>query len=276
MDQAINVINLRGETEPFSQNKVYHSALRAGADHKLAKQIADQIESQALDGMKTSQIYTQVQDLLKQNHPHAAIRFKLKEAIRKLGPSGFPFEKFVAQILTEHGWRVKINQFISGACIDNYEIDFTANKNNALIIGECKFRNNPKDRINLEKVLANQARFEDITQKYKTNKKLTSLLVTNTKFTLLAKKYCACKKTDLLGWHYPQDKGLENLIEEKNLYPITILPSVNKVVLQGFCQVQIMLVKQLLDLGLIKVHQQTGIDKNLLKKLLEEAKTLLD
>lgn len=35
---------------------------------------------------------------------------------------------------------------------------------------------------------------------------------------------CAnCVGQNILSWHYPDGKGLEKIIEDKDLYPITIL-----------------------------------------------------
>jgi len=169
MTRAINIINLRGEIEPFSKEKVYQSARRAGASKRLADQISLKISQQIKDNTLTSQIYQQVKGYLQDQEPHSAIRFSLKEAIRRLGPTGFPFEKLISQIFTNQGWQTQTNQIMAGQCIDDYEIDILAQKNNQTLIGECKFRINPGDRVDLEIALANQARFEDIQIKQKNN-----------------------------------------------------------------------------------------------------------
>jgi len=62
----IEVTKSNGEREPFSINKVYNSALRAGASFSLAKEISLEIESEVYDGIKTSEIFKKVKNKLKE------------------------------------------------------------------------------------------------------------------------------------------------------------------------------------------------------------------
>ena len=250
--KKINVIKFNGENEPFSNEKVYRSARRVGASEQLAREISKTIEKESYSGIKTSQIFSQVKKKLKQETPRAALRFNLKKAIRRLGPTGFPFEKYVGQVFSNQGFKVMLNQEIPGAC-GSYEIDFLAQKNNFSYIGECKYRNLRKGRVHSRDALANYARFLDIGKgSFFKNKKTKSLLVTNTKFTSKVIKYSKCVQVELLGWRFPKDKGLEHLIESQKLYPITILPGLNKYLSEIFSQKGIMLAKDLLDINRIK------------------------
>ena len=61
---SIYIINSIGEREPFSFQKVYRSARRAGASGVLAKEIAKPIEREAFSGIKTSEIFERVRQLL--------------------------------------------------------------------------------------------------------------------------------------------------------------------------------------------------------------------
>ena len=47
---------------------------------------------------------------------------KLKQAIMELGPSGFPFEQFVAELLKCRGYQIKVGVIVEGHCV-NHEID---------------------------------------------------------------------------------------------------------------------------------------------------------
>jgi len=87
-------------------------------------------------------------------------------------------------------------------------------------------------------------------------------------------KYCQCKQTQLLGWRCPQDKGLEYLLESQQLYPITILPSVTKTILEICSNHNLILVKQLLGINPTEL-QTYGLSPIELKSLLAEAKLLL-
>ena len=48
-------------------------------------------------------------------------------------------------------------------------------------------------------------------------------LVTNTRFSSDVVHYGECVGMGLLGWRYPEEAGLELLVERHRLYPVTIL-----------------------------------------------------
>ncbi|MBU4351402.1 hypothetical protein L6250_03775, partial [Candidatus Parcubacteria bacterium] len=225
------VINSSGDREPFSSQKVYKSTRRAGASKALAEKVVALIEFKVKSGMKTSVIYQQIKKILYQENPRVNMRFSLKAGMRRLGPSGFPFEKFIGEVFTRLGNEVRTNVYLSGACLEDYEIDFLAKKDNLVYVGECKYRNIAGDKVHLDNVLANHARFLDLlagpyfkSDIYK-DCQIRSIMVTNEKFTSRAAAYSCCQGIELLGWRHPSNKGLEYLIEENGLYPITILPS---------------------------------------------------
>ena len=131
---SLFVTKFNGEKELFSIKKVYRSARRVGASEELAKKIARIIEKEAYSGIKTSEIFKKVKKLLQQEVPRAALRFNLKEGIKKSGPTGFPFEQYIGAIFSENGFKVKLNQRVSGFCCKKYEIDFLAKKDNSLYV----------------------------------------------------------------------------------------------------------------------------------------------
>ena len=98
MKKEIYVLNLRGEKEPFSFKKTYQSARNVGASKELAIAIAKEIEREVFPGISTSEIFARIFEILLEKSPQSAIRFNLKRAILKLGPTGYPFEKFVGKI----------------------------------------------------------------------------------------------------------------------------------------------------------------------------------
>jgi len=121
------VINSRGEKELFSFKKVYRSARRVGASKTLAQKIAETIKKEVYPGIETRKIFGRVKSMLHRTTPQAALKFNLKEGMRKLGPTGFPFEKYIGEILASNGFEVKFNEHITGYCA-TYEIDFLAKK----------------------------------------------------------------------------------------------------------------------------------------------------
>jgi len=276
------VINSQGQQEPFSFKKIYISAQRVGAPKPLARNIAIQIQKEAYPGITTKEIYQKIHDALYLEKPVYGMRYSLKEAIRKLGPSGFPFEKYIGAIFQTLGFDVLYHQFISGKCISNYEIDFLAKKDKQLLLGECKFHSFSGNRVDLKVVLANYARFLDIKngdffkkEKLK-NLKLRPLLVTNTKFTSQVIQYANCYKVDLLGWRYPELRGLEYLIESEKLYPVTILPSINQHILSLFANYHLMLVKDIISPEGLKKLKKIGLLQKEIETLQKEANLLLN
>jgi len=270
----VYIINSKGEKELFSSNKVYQSSKRAGASNALAKEIASEVEEKIYSGIKTSKIYSQVKRLLKQS-PVLSMKFSLKQAMRKLGPGGFDFEKYIAQIFEKNGYKVKINQILPGKCISGYEIDFLAEKDKIFHIGECKYHTFAGARIDLRVALYNYARFLDISNnsKFKNSK---TIIVTNTKFTSEAINYCECYGVDLLGWRYPRDKGLEYLIEKYKLYPITILPSFKSHYKNIFAQNKMMMALDLLKFSPAQIIKKLGFSSGEIKRLIQEASVLLE
>jgi len=273
---SLYIVNSNGEREPFSAEKVYRSAKRVGASKELAEKITKTIEKEVYPGITTLEIFKRVKKLLQRETPKAALKFNLKKGIKKLGPTGFPFEKYVGAIFSRNDFEVKLNQHISGFCC-KYEIDFVAKKDSLLYIGECKYHNLPGGRVHSNTALANYARFLDI-KKGKFNRKnlkIKSLLVTNTKFTTRSISYSNCVGVELLGWNYPRNEGLEYLIDSQKLYPITILPSLSRYLAEIFASKKIMLAQDILRIDVTEFAKKTKISEKHLKRLVKETEILL-
>jgi len=277
--KPLYIINSHGEETPFSIRKVYGSARRAGASRSLAREISEVVEKESFPGIKTSEIFRMVRKMLSKKSPQSALKFPLKEAIRKLGPTGFPFEKYVGEIFFRNGFKVKLNQIIPGFCC-RYEIDFLAKKGNTLYIGECKFHHLHGGKVDSSVALSNYARFLDIKKGNFIDgikhSNIKSMLVTNTKFTSKAVRYSRCVGVELLGWRYPKKRGLEFLIESKKLYPITILPSLRRNLANLFVQRKMMLAQDLLRINIKIFDRKTGISLKRLEFLVKEARILLE
>lgn len=278
---SLFVINAKGSREPFSFKKVYRSAKRAGASGKTAGKIAKIIKEEAYPGIKTSEIFGRIKKMLGREAPEAALKFNIKEGMRRLGPTGFPFEKYVGEIFKNLGYKVRINQFLSAKCARSYEIDFVAEKGEIIYLGECKYRYNLGDIVRSQDALANYARFLDISKgnyfkspKYK-NRKIKTMLVTNTKFSSKSINYCRCVGAEPLGWNYPKNRGLEYLIDKEKLYPVTILPALKKYIKKALVEEKIILAKDILKIDLEKFAKKHKIQLKHLKLLIGQAKILL-
>lgn len=75
------------------------------------------------------------QEKLKERNEQAlAIRYDLKRALMELGPSGYPFEKLISDLLRKFGYRTKTNLTLQGKCV-SHEIDVIAEKDGKKIHG---------------------------------------------------------------------------------------------------------------------------------------------
>ncbi|MFH1671607.1 MAG: restriction endonuclease [Candidatus Portnoybacteria bacterium] len=274
---AFNVINSNNEKEPFSFAKVYMSLRNVGASGKSAQKIAKIIQKESYPGIETSKIHQKIRSLLAEDLK-SSIRFSLKEGIRKLGPTGFSFEKFVGEVFQKLGYKVNINQHLPGNCLSDYEIDFVARKNKLIYIGECKYRNLSGDKVHSKDVLMNQARFLDILKgtyfKKEKGVNIKTILVTNEKFTTRSIEYANCSNMDLLGWKHPKGRGLEYLIEQNNLFPITILPSLGGRLKDVFSLKKMMLAKDVLKINPRQFSRKYKISPGKVDRLFKEARIL--
>jgi Restriction endonuclease len=148
-----------------------------------------------------------------------------------LGPSGFPFEDFVARVLEAKGFKCETRQTVLGECVA-HEVDVVAYNKEQLIMIEAKFHNELGTKSDLKVVLYIKARFDDLRENVfdygSANRHITDCwLITNTKFSSTAIHYGVCKNLTMIGWNYPEKGNLQDMIEDENLHPITCLISLS-------------------------------------------------
>lgn len=222
------IIKSSGDKELFSIKKFRRSLQKAGASKKLIDQLAKEVEKRT-DLKTTQEIYRfALRRLGKQARPVAA-RYNLQNALIQLGPTGFPFEQFVAELFKYEKYKVQVGQIVDGFCVA-HEIDVIAQKNNQHFMVECKFHNRPGLKSDIKVTLYVQARFEDLRKKWEQDPKHTlefhqAWVVTNTKFTSQAIAYGTCAGMNLLSWSFPKKGSLAQRIDQSGMYPITCLTS---------------------------------------------------
>lgn len=218
-----------GAVEPFSLDKLVQSLIKAGAQPEMALKIAESVEREHIDTSKD--IHRATLHATLQHDRRLAIHYNLKQALMDLGPSGYPFEKYMAALLQRSGYETKTNQVLAGKCV-THEIDIYLEKPQKKIIGiaECKFRNQPGSKIDVKVPLYFDSRLRDVTwkleQKYGIDThQYEGWLITNTKFTGDAITYARCAGIHLLGWTYPEENSIAKRIERHGIMPITALTS---------------------------------------------------
>ncbi|MFX0097039.1 MAG: ATP cone domain-containing protein [Candidatus Hodarchaeota archaeon] len=271
-----------GEMEEFQPNKIRRTLLRAGASKRLADEIIETVSKKVYDGMKTDEIMDMACELLAENDPCSACRYGLKTAIMRLGPTGYPFETFIGELLKKHGYKVKLRQYVRGLCV-KHEIDVVATKPSAdgekRFMIECKYRNTRGQHIEIKEVLVTYARFLDIVEGWEKGKGKQFdevWLISNAKASRASKKYAKCRGIALVCWNYPENGSLRDMIEQKNLYPITVLRTVDEVTIGRFSDLGIMFLRDLLEQDKMEMEQATGLSGDNIERIFREAEMILE
>ena len=127
------IIKASGEKEEFKPNKILGTLLRAGASRKLAGEIVAKIKGKIHEGSTTKEILNLGLSSLKNKSPEVGARYDLKRAVMNLGPTGFPFERFFADILNHYGYATEVGKIVMGK-ITSHEVDVTAKKDKTYMI----------------------------------------------------------------------------------------------------------------------------------------------
>lgn len=265
-----------GEKEAFNPDKVKNSLERAGASPSAVKKALTGIKKHQKPRMRSDEVFRCSLNALQKNDPNVAARYSLKRAIMELGPTGYVFERYVSRILEEYGYRTEVGVLAQGKCVAQ-EIDISARKGKSHFLIECKYHNRRGSKSDLKVVMYTQARFEDVRAGSKMKKGDTGTfhqpwLVTNTHVTSEALRYAKCMGLKILAWKYPHRGSLEQIIEKKHLYPITILPSMNKNLLKKFIDSQVLLAEDLLPYTGEEISRRFNIKRAVANALAKEAK----
>jgi hypothetical protein len=233
MHKQPTIVKASGEQTIFSADKLKSSLLRSGASKEIANEIVEKIAAELYEDMPTSVIYGKAFRLLKQYKKGFAAKYKLKTAIMELGPTGFPFEQFVARVFECLGYTTQTGKFISGRCV-THEVDVIAQKEGVESLVECKFHQQKGVFCDVKIPLYISARFRDIQDnkdnlnKEKISHPFTGWVVTNTHFTKDAISYGLCAGLKLMGWDFPAKDSLRELVDKYGIHPITCLTTLTK------------------------------------------------
>lgn len=251
LSKDVLIVKSTGEKELFDIRKLRASLVRAGSSKISTDLIADHILKEVRDGMNTGEIYAHAFSLLRQYEKPVALKYSIRRAVMELGPSGFPFEKFIAELFKARGFEAENNILAKGECAE-HEIDMMAWNDSRFIVAEAKFHNEIGLKSDLKVALYVKARFEDLKKTiFNLNGKERNFddayLITNTKFTSPAIDYAKCSGLSLIGWNYPDTGNLHNMIEDFNLHPITAMTTLTLSEKKDLLSQGIVLSKQISD-----------------------------
>lgn len=231
-DKSITVTKASGERDVFKVDKLRRSLKHSGAGDEVIEHIVMDITSSLHDGITTQEIYKRAFALLRKNSRSTAARYKLKNAIMELGPSGYPFERFVAKILEHQGFRTKVGIIVQGHCVQ-HEVDVVAEKEDKHFMVECKHHSEQGGQCNVKIPLYIHSRFRDVEQQWKSHPGHETMfhqgwLYTNTRFTGDAIRYGNCAGLMLIGWDHPANGSMKEQIDISGLHPLTCLTTLTK------------------------------------------------
>ncbi|RAV29166.1 restriction endonuclease [Sinomicrobium soli] len=269
-DSPFTIIKASGEQAAFSYGKLRASLKHTGAGDPLIEQIIRTVRNELYPGISTREIYNRAFAMLRKDTPVFASRYKLKKAIFELGPTGFPFEKFVGSVLQYSGYEKETGKVVPGTCVD-HEIDVFARKNGIITLVECKFHSEQGRKCDVKIPLYIHSRFLDISSAWKKNygNNLSEpWVVTNTRFTSDARKYGRCAGLYLLSWDHPEGDSLKERIDRLGLHPVTSSTLMTKREKQFLLDKGIVLCRDLCEEPFMLDH--IGVSEKRKTRILEE------
>lgn len=227
----MNVTKADGEKVPFDADKIRRSLRRVKVKPSMIDQIVNEVELEIYEAIPTSKLYRFVFNKLKKLQNGIAGKYHLKRAIMDLGPTGFPFERFVAALWNTEKFVTKTGQVVKGYCV-NHEVDIVAQKANLHYLIECKFHSFQGKPCDVKHALYVYARFLDIEKRLSgesthSDRIRKMWLVTNTRLTTDAVAYGICAGLGLLSWDFPARNALRERVDRAGLHPITCLTSLS-------------------------------------------------
>ncbi len=298
-----------GSVEPFDPQKLISALRKAGAESHVAEEIATHVttvceENHHDEAVKTEFIYHLAFRQLKNISRAAALKFSLKRALLEIGPSGFPFEEFIASIWRRRGYTAITGQIVYGSCV-SHEVDIIAWKPDELVMIEAKYHSDGGSRTDLKTALYVKARYDDIRQQDFTlksfdlktvgEKGLTDMhlfekgsqrvisempqkltegwLITNTHFSDTAITYGSCNNLKMMSFDYPEEGSLQQLIIEHSLYPITCLTTLSSGEKKKLISENIILCSTLYEKS--ESLKDFGFSKEKIFEVLEEVSSLV-
>lgn len=272
----MTVIKANGEKVPFLIEKLANSLRRANAREEYIQEILEKVSSEIFDGITTKKIYKMAFKMLKSKSRISASRYKLKKGLMELGPTGFPFEKFVGKLMEHEGFKTEVGVIVRGNCVQ-HEIDVIAQKDNHHYMIECKYHSEQGRFCNVKIPLYINSRFLDVEkqweqQKGHENKLHKGGIYTNTRFSTDAIQYGKCVGLLMTSWDYPFGNGLKERIDSSGLHPLTVLTTLSKSEKTKLLDKGIVLCKEIDENP--SILDQVGIPKSRHKNILEDSNKL--
>ncbi len=275
-EKNILVTKSNGEKVPFDAGKLRSALQHSGARPEQVEEALQLVGQNLYDGISTRKIHQLAYRVLKKRSHHVAGRYRLKKAMLELGPSGYPFEKFVGKLLDAKGYTTLVDQVVQGVCI-THEVDVVARNDSEQIMVECKYHSDVKRKSDVKVALYIHSRFLDVSKAWQNTQQndnitYTGMVVTNTRFSDDATKFAECAGMQLVSWDYPKGNSLKDWIDRSGLHPLTSLSLLKKSEKQFLLEKGIVLCRDINNYT--HLLQQLGMSSQKISKVLAEADAL--
>lgn len=245
---TINVRKNNGDLVPFDIEKLKSGLRHSGASQKEIDCVTEKLKSSLYEGITTKKIYSIAYGILYKHSHRTAGRYRLKKALQQMGPTGYPFEHFVARLFEAQGYETETGVIVQGRCV-THEMDVIARKKGSILMGECKFHRSDSAKSDVKVSLYVHSRMQDIESRLKEEKQLEDsrfhpMLITNTRFTQDAEQYGICAGMRLISWDFPYGNSLKDMIDKSGFHPITSIKSLTQKEKEGLMQEGIVLCRE--------------------------------
>lgn len=267
------VVKRTGEVEHYNEEKVIHTMNRVGVPHNIQPDVLNHIRQQFKgEYLSTDDVFQHVFEYLRKTDKKASLRLNLRRAILELGPTGFPFERYLARIFQDQGYKTTVDVHLRGECVV-HEIDLILEKDGKREAVEVKFHNDITGKTDLHVALYTYARYLDIKSKHNID---TMWIITNTKLSQDAAIYAECKEIRMLGWDYPSTGNLQHFLEAPKMYPVTILTDLTRQEKERLIEDNIVLCRDLLTLSADEIESFPLVKRSHLERAIKSARLLLN
>lgn len=272
---TVSVRKADGFSQLFDREKVVRTCMRMGASRQLALEVAEKVECRVYEGTPTAKVLQLIFRFMNKEKPGVAQLFDLRKGL-SLMVSKPEFEVFVRVLLTHHGFEVSSNQILKGRC-GEHEVDAIARKEGVTYFVEAKHHLSYHALTGLDESRIARAVLEDVSEGFQMgnadSKMDNAMIVTNTRYSEHAIRYGACRGLLQIGWNFPPSRGLENMIEEKKLHPLSCLRGLRVEDRLRLADFGFVFIKQLLDEDEIALARKTGLKHDTIREIMEKAQS---
>lgn len=274
--RRIRVRKAAGTVEDFNAGKFQASLLRSGADPETIDMLVREVMDQVGPETTTREIYRLAHSLLRKQDRTCSMRYSLKKALFRLGPTGYPFERYIGDLFRNYGYKTDVGVTLEGRCV-SHEVDVLAVNDGEVAVMECKYHNDKGTTTDVKTALYVRSRVLDLKPTLTglhRGKRFSGWLVTNTRCTSEALDYSRCAGLKILSWKHPVGRGLEEMIEGRKLYPVTIIHGIQAGLVEKMIQERILLLKDLLSLGTDTLRRRLDLSPDRARTLKRRAEAL--